>query len=135
MTFSPSWNSKLQKLPTPLFLLLVLFIFNFHFSSWVLIAFCYEERRRFIQKLIPWNSKRWRLSLAFVIEIFSSPRATCTSLHACDFMPMHSFFNVKLLKPSIHRTNLSSMLVNPCGLCMYTSIKCPKALHIFLLIL
>jgi hypothetical protein len=73
--------------------------------------------------------------LAFVIEIFSSPGATCTSLHACDFMPMRSFFNVKILKPSIYRTDLSSMLVHPYGLCMYTSIKCPKALHIFLLIL
>jgi hypothetical protein len=73
--------------------------------------------------------------LAFVIEIFSSPEATCTSLHACDSIPMRSFFNVKILKPSIHWTDLSSMLVNPCGLCMYTSIKCPKALHLFLLIL
>jgi hypothetical protein len=104
----------------------VLFIFNFHFSSWVLITFCYEKRRRFIQKLIPWNSKRWRLLLAFLIEIFSSPGATCTSLHACDFMPMRSFFNVKILKPSIHRTDLSSMLVNPCGLCMYVH-KMPKS--------
>jgi hypothetical protein len=50
-------------------------------------------------------------------------------------MPMRSFFNIKILKPSIHRTDLSSMLVNPCGLCMYTSIKCPKTLHLFLLIL
>jgi hypothetical protein len=73
--------------------------------------------------------------LAFVIEIFSSPGATCTSLHACDFIPMRSFLNVKILKPSIHWTDLSSMLVNLCGLCMYTSIKCPKALHLFLLIL
>ncbi len=132
---SPFWSSKLQKLPTPLFLLLMLFILNFHFSSWVLIASCYEERKRFIQKLIPWNSKKWRLLLAFFIEIFSSPGAICTSLYACDFMPMCLFFNVIILKPSIHWTDLSSMLVNPCGLCMYTSIKCPKALHIFLLIL
>jgi hypothetical protein len=57
---------------------------------------------------------------------FFSPGATCTSLHASDFMPMHSFFNIKILKPSIHRADLSSMLVNPCGLCMDTSIKCPK---------
>jgi hypothetical protein len=65
----------------------------------------------------------------------SSPGATCKSLHACDFTPMRSFLNVKILKPSIHWRDLSSMLVNPCGLCMYTSIKRPKALHLFLLIL
>ncbi len=95
MTFFPSWSSKLRKLSTLLFLLLVLFVFYFHFFSWVSIAFCYEERRRFIQRFILWNSKRWRFSLASVNGIFSSPGAICTSLHACDFIPMHSFPNVK----------------------------------------
>jgi len=69
----------------------------FHFFLWISIAFCYEERRRFIQRFILWNSKRWRHE---------------GILHICKSKMDASGMSIDLYRPRSRSIDWSVMLYN-----------------------